>query len=155
MAKPGPEFKIRVFVAELPFKEAASTVPWVLATVPAVAVKTVEEEPAGMRTDAGMLRAELLEPRVTTDPPAGARSVRMSVQLLEPPATRLVGAHASELSPGTETSVFAVIVFAASALDPEEVRGASDRLDVSVLALGVNTPAGLKATVVAANVTAV
>lgn len=75
-------------------------------TVPPVAVKAVELEPAGTVTDAGTPRLVLLELRLTAAPPEGASPVRIRVQVLEPVGARLDGVHASEF--GTTEGAVAV-----------------------------------------------
>jgi hypothetical protein len=66
-------------------------------TVGAVAVKVADPEPAGTVTDAGTGSAPgLFDASVTTLPPVGAACVRVTVQIVVPPETRLAGAHASD-----------------------------------------------------------
>ena len=73
------------------------------ATDAAWAVKVVDV-PAATVTAAGIVRAELLEIKLTAVPPAGARSDRMRVQVLDPPGARLDGVQAMELGATEDTN---------------------------------------------------
>lgn len=65
--------------------------------VVAEAVKVAEEAPVCTKTETGTVKAEdrLLE-SVTVRPPAGAAMERVTVQVVEEGATRLVLAHCKE-----------------------------------------------------------
>jgi len=67
-----------------------------LPRVAVVAVKLAELAVAATVTEAGIVRRELMFARVTTAPPAGAAWDRVTVQMLEEFAARVVGVQASE-----------------------------------------------------------
>lgn len=71
---------------------------WVAVTVPAVAVKVAELEAAGTVTDAGTVRAELADDKVTAEPPLGAARFRTSVQFAVADGGKLDGLQAKELT---------------------------------------------------------
>ena len=62
-----------------------------LPTADVVALKVAEIAAAATVTDAGTFKIELLFARVTLAPPAGAGWVRVTVQVLEDFAARLLG----------------------------------------------------------------
>jgi len=61
-----------------------------------IAVKLAELAAAGTVTEAGIVRRELLFARAMTAPPAGAAWDRVTVQLLEEFAARVLGVQDSE-----------------------------------------------------------
>ena len=63
---------------------------------PALTEKVAEVAPAATVTEAGTVRAALSSERETALPPVGAALVRVTVQVLEAPAARLVGVQARE-----------------------------------------------------------
>ena len=67
--------------------------------VPAVAVKVAAVEPAAIVTDAGTLKRALLLLRVTTEPPLGAATEVVTVQVVEAPEPIEFGEHANEVTP--------------------------------------------------------
>ena len=67
-----------------------------LLIVAVVALNVAEVAAAAIVTEDGTLRVELLFDRVTLAPPVGAAFVRVTVQVLDPFAPRLVGLHASD-----------------------------------------------------------
>jgi hypothetical protein len=80
-----------VFV-KAPLSEAVTVAVWIDDTVPAVALKVVDDELAGTVTDAGTGSAGvLLEDNVTVVPPVGASWVKLTVQVVDWPEVRLDG----------------------------------------------------------------
>ena len=76
-------------------------------------MKLVEEPLAGTTTDAGTANAAgLLDPIATMLPLAGAARLKVTVQVVVPPAWALVGAHASDetLGGGGVTVTVAVVL---------------------------------------------
>jgi len=72
----------------LPFNVAVTVTVWLLATLPAVAVKFAVVAPAVTVTEAGTVSAALFEERPTADPPVDAARDRVTVQVeVEPDAT--------------------------------------------------------------------
>jgi hypothetical protein len=59
-------------------------------------VKVVDEEPAVTVTEAGMVSSALSLDTVTVVPPAGAPPLRLTVQVVDAPETRLVELQVSE-----------------------------------------------------------
>jgi hypothetical protein len=96
-------------VAELPLSDVVTVAVWLVDTVPAVAVKLAEVAPAGTVTEAGTVRAVLLEDSATVEPPAGAGCDNVTAQVEVPPEVTVVGVHcaASEVPPGA-TAIEAV-----------------------------------------------
>ena len=76
-----------------------------------VALKVAEVAAAATVTDAGAVRVALVLVRVTAAPPVGAAWVRVTVQVLEELAPRLVGLQASE-----ETSTATMLMVALAEL---------------------------------------
>jgi len=96
MAGPPAGFKIAESLIALPPEDAVMTAVCTAVTAAAVAVKEAKLEPAGTVTDAGTVKLELLEVRLTAVPPAGASPLKMSEHVLEPAGARLAGTHSSE-----------------------------------------------------------
>jgi hypothetical protein len=69
---------------------------WSLVNVPVVALKLAEVAPAATLTEAGVVSDERLSETATLAPPVGAALVRVTVQVLEALAPRLLGVQASE-----------------------------------------------------------
>ena len=69
-------------------------------TVPAVALKLAVVAAAATVTEAGTVRAELLEDRDTDEPPDGAALESVTVQADAAPAERLEGEHESAVTVG-------------------------------------------------------
>jgi hypothetical protein len=69
----------------------------VAVTVQAAAVNVVELAPAGTLTDDGTVKADVPDVRLTAAPPAGAVPLKIAVQVLKPPGSRLDGLHATEV----------------------------------------------------------
>jgi len=95
-------------LCEAPPKAAVRVAVWVVAMEPADTVKAAELAPAGTTIEAGAASPALPDVRVTELPPAGASAFRMTVQVLEALAARLLGLHASEVTwvPGPEEPLF-------------------------------------------------
>ena len=77
----------------LPFKVAVTVTVWLLTTVPAVAVKFAAIAPAATVTDAGTVRAALLEERPTEAPPVSAAEDSVTVQEEAAPDVTELGEH--------------------------------------------------------------
>jgi len=88
----GGGFTVTEAVA-VPFNVAVTVTVWLLATVPAVAVKFAVVAPATTITDAGTVRAALFEESPTGDPPAGATADSVTVQLVVAPEATEPGEH--------------------------------------------------------------
>jgi len=97
-------------VFELLLRLAVTTALWLLVMVEALVALNVEVvAPADTVTDAGTVSKLLLLLSVTVDPPAGAVSVRVTVQVLEELWARLAGLHARlETSTGASRLIAAV-----------------------------------------------
>ena len=95
-------------------REALTVTAWLAATEPAAAVKAAVEEPAAARTEAGTVKAALLEERVTVEPPVGAAWERVTVQA----ALELEGTVAGEHCSPVTVTIGAEIVRAATAEVP-------------------------------------
>jgi hypothetical protein len=76
----------------------------------AVALKVAVVAPDATVTDAGTVSEVLLLERVTSDPPAGAVCVSVTVQVLTALCPKLAGLHAT---PDTSTEAVRLIVAAA------------------------------------------
>lgn len=84
----------------------AVTVTAVLAvTVEADTVKLAEVAPEPTVTEVGVVRAELLSPKVTASPPVGAAELRVTVQVEVPPEEIDVGEQLRVLSAGRTVTV--------------------------------------------------
>lgn len=66
----------------------------------AAAVKVAADEPAGMVTDEGTLKAAPLEEIVTAEPPLGAAAESVTVQVEELPDDTELGEHCTEEAAG-------------------------------------------------------
>jgi hypothetical protein len=80
----------------------------------AVAGKAAEAALATTVTDAGTGRAALLEPSVTTTPPAGAFWFKVTVQVVGAPDVTLTGLHTSVDTPSTGLTVTVAVTLAPS-----------------------------------------
>jgi hypothetical protein len=90
--------KLTVAVLDTPLRVALSVAAWLLAIVPAVAVKVAEDDPAWTFTDVlGTGRSELLLDTDTAVPPDGAGPLSATVHVVVPSESRLVGLHVNEL----------------------------------------------------------
>ena len=78
-------------VPELPFNEAVIVTAWFADTVPAVALKLAEVDPAATVTEAGSVSAALLSERLTAVPPLGAGSDTATVHADVPPEETVAG----------------------------------------------------------------
>jgi hypothetical protein len=85
-----------VAVCVLPFSVAVMVAVWLLAIVPAVAVKVAVVLPDATVTETGTVNAAALLDRVTVAPPVGAAELKAMVQVLVVPDCRLVGLHCSD-----------------------------------------------------------
>ena len=95
-------------VAEPPFREAVSVTLWLAVTLPAVAVKVPEVDPAATTTEAGTVSAALLDDNVTVEPPVGAACGSVIVQFEVAPETTLDGEHCSVVTVTGVTAIEAV-----------------------------------------------
>lgn len=111
-------------------------------TAPAVAVNVVELEPTGTVTDAGTVRDELLEVRLTAAPAVGARPVRMRVQVVDPAGARLDGTQAREfgVTPGADDAGGIKVKLALREPVPSDAVTVSMVLAVTLAALAVIAP---------------
>jgi hypothetical protein len=82
-----------------------------LATVPAVAVKLAVVVPAATVTDAGTVRAALLEESPTDAPPVSAAEVNVTVQAEVAPDATELGAHDKLETAGAGGATVTVAVF--------------------------------------------
>jgi hypothetical protein len=73
-------------------------------TVDVVTVKVAEAAPEATVTLARVLAAALLEESATDAPPAGAAPVRVTVQVLEAPPSRLDGEQVRVCNPRADPS---------------------------------------------------
>jgi hypothetical protein len=83
--------RLKEKVTEEPEREAVMVAVLLAVMVAAVAEKEAEVAPAATVTEAGTEREALLSERVTTEPPAGAALLRVTVQVEEAPEVREVG----------------------------------------------------------------
>ena len=90
-----------VAVCVLPFSVAVMVAVWLLAIVPAVAVKVADVLPDPTTTEAGTVNAATLLDSVTVAPPV---CVTVAVQVALPPDPRLAGLHVTPLSSSAVTS---------------------------------------------------
>ena len=81
--------------------------------VPALAVKVAVAAPAATVTDAGTVNVLLLEERLTTVPPLGAASDRVTVQVEDEADSRVAGLHCSAETVGRTVMVPPVAVMSA------------------------------------------
>jgi hypothetical protein len=88
--------RLMVELAELLPKAAVTVADWLLETAVVLALKVAVVAAANTVTDAGTLRVALVLVIVTLAPPAGAALVRVTVQVVDALAPRLVGLQASE-----------------------------------------------------------
>jgi hypothetical protein len=65
------------------------------ATLPAVAVKPAEAAPAGTVTEDGADNSALFDANATMDPPEGAATLSVTVQVVEAPDAKLAAPHCS------------------------------------------------------------
>jgi len=93
-------------------REAVTAAPSAAVTELSVAVKLAEVEAAGTVREAGTVSAELLEIKVTAEPPDGAGPLRMTVHVVESPGARLDGLHATEVVSTGGAAVGVSITFA-------------------------------------------
>src|SRR5579862_194777 len=94
---------------------------WLDVSAPAVAVNAAERAPPATATEAGMVRAGLLLASVTAPPPAGAAWLRVTVQEVEAPAFKELGAQVSRVRPSSEEVVMEdPVAVIAMALPPVE-----------------------------------
>jgi hypothetical protein len=92
-------------VKDAPFRVAVIITIWLAVTGPAVAVKVVEEVPAGTVTADGMVRAGLLSARATIAPPVGAASLSPTVQVEDAGQVRTLGLQLSWVKPMTRAVI--------------------------------------------------
>jgi len=78
-------------------KEAVMVATCEAVNADALAVKEVEEAPAGMVTEPGTVSAAALSKRVTAMPPVGATAERFTVQEALPPGAKEAGEQFSEV----------------------------------------------------------
>lgn len=83
-------------VCELPLQDAVTTAVWLVAIVPAVAVKLANVAPDATFTEAGTLSDALLLETATATPPELAACDKVTVHAEVPPELRLVGEHDTE-----------------------------------------------------------
>jgi hypothetical protein len=95
-----------VAVCVLPFSVAVTVAVWLLAIVPAVAVKVAMVLPDPTTTEAGTVNATALLDSVTVAPPVFDT---VTVQVALPPDPRLAGLHVSPLSNTGATSVIVAV----------------------------------------------
>ena len=92
---------------------------WARVEVDVAAVKAAEVAPEAMVTDAGTVTPVAVVPRVTTEPPAGAAEVMVTVQEDEAPAATLAGLHTrldNEIDPVESVSMAVLVTAFATAL---------------------------------------
>jgi hypothetical protein len=91
--------RARVKVCEVPFKLAASTAVVFALTVDALAVNPAEFEPAGIKTDDGIVTPDPeARPVVTVSPPAGAGAETVTVHAAEPGVVIVAGEQTSPVA---------------------------------------------------------
>jgi hypothetical protein len=73
--------------------------------LPAVALKVVEDEPAGTVTDTGVVSSTPLLARETAVPPAGEAPLKVTVHVLAAPDANVVGLHCTDANAGEATTV--------------------------------------------------
>jgi len=95
-ATAGSAMTVTVVVTLVPFENAVIVPCVVAATKFVVTGKVAVVDPAGMLTLAGTKAGEPLVQRSTVTPPAGAGTVRVTVPVVESPATTAVGLTATE-----------------------------------------------------------
>ena len=95
-----------VAVCVLPFSVAVMVAVWLLAIVPAVAVKVAVVLVDPTATEAGTVNAEALSDSVTVAPPVFDT---VTVHVALPPETRLAGLHVNPLTVTGATSAIAAV----------------------------------------------
>jgi hypothetical protein len=98
-----------VTLLELPLYVAVIVAFWSLRMVTVVALNVAEIAPAATVAEAGIVNTMLVFESVTSAPPLGAASVRVTVQVLEESGPRLVGLHASEETSTGATRLMVVV----------------------------------------------
>jgi hypothetical protein len=85
-------------VCGLPFSVAVTVAVWLLAIVPAVAVKVAAVLPDPTVTAAGTVNAVMLQDKETTAPPTGAGASNETVHVSDPPVLNDTGTQLSALT---------------------------------------------------------
>ena len=90
---------VRVKFCEVEFREAASTAVAFALTLDAFAVKPAEFEPAGTKTEDGIVRlAPEARPVVTVSPPVGAGADNLTVHAADPGVVIVAGKQVSPVA---------------------------------------------------------
>src|SRR2546426_395653 len=102
----GARFKTIEAACDEPFREAITATVWSVEMPPAVAAKAAVVVRAAAEAAAGTVNAAVLLASVTVPPPIPDR---VTVQMLDPPAPKVEGAQASDVTVAALTSPIATV----------------------------------------------